>query len=645
MCGLAGFLNHNSTFGSLEAATVVRRMGDALTHRGPDDGGVWTDEAAGIALAHRRLSIVDLSPLGHQPMISSCGRYVIAFNGEIYNFRDLRIELEAAGRVFRGHSDTEVILEGAAVWGIEEMVRRLWGMFAFALWDRKKRALTLVRDRVGIKPLFWGRFGDLIVFGSEMKALLAHGGWAPELNRNAVAAYLRFAYVPAPHSIWNGVSKLEPGCMLTVTRDGRLAHSVYWDARQVAEEGLTSRNNRALSDEEAIQQLDHLLGDAVARHMVADVPLGAFLSGGFDSSVVTAVMQARSLRRIKTFSIGFHEKEYNEAAHARDVAAHLGTEHTELYVEPSHALEVVPRLADWYDEPFADSSQIPTFLVSEMTRSHVTVALSGDGGDELFAGYNRYAIARRLWRVIGGGMPRQMRRASAAGMRVLPPSAWNRLLAPLPARLQKRQIGDRLHKLANILEEGGDALYRSLVSQWHNPDAMVIGGREPLGPLNDSDLERTFPDLLDRMQYLDLVTYLPDDILTKVDRASMAVALETRVPLLDHRVVEFAWALPQRFKVRGKETKWLLRQVLYRYVPRTLMSRPKMGFGVPIDSWLRGPLRDWAEDLLDEQNLAADGVLDPAPIRKQWAEHLSGDRNWHYSLWTVLMLQAWRRRW
>ncbi len=619
-------------------------MGDALALRGPDDRGVWSDPAAGIALAHRRLSIVDLSPLGHQPMVSSCGRWVIAFNGEIYNFSELRAELEQAGRSFRGQSDTEVIVEGCALWGVAETVRRLWGMFAIALWDRKERRLHLVRDRLGIKPLYWGVFGDLVLFGSELKALAAHPGWERRIDRDALAAYLRFAYVPAPRSIWRDVFKLEPGTILTIGADGGRNTDIYWSAADVARAGIGARTDWPLSDTEATDRLEDLLGDAVNRHMVSDVPLGAFLSGGIDSSTVVALMQKHSRRPVRTFSIGFNEAGYDEAAHAAAIARHIGTDHTELYVEPAHALEIVPRLAEWYDEPFADSSQIPTFLVSEMTRAKVTVALSGDGGDELFAGYNRYRLARSLGRVLSA-LPAPLGRVAAGGLTAMPVAAWDRLFGLVPGRLRPPQPGDKVHKLAGLLTETPDTVYRRLVSQWNEPEKLAIGGTEPIGPLTDPGLRRDFPDPLDRMQLLDTLTYLPDDILTKVDRASMAVSLEARVPLLDHRVVAFAWSLPHRMKMRDGESKWLLRRVLYRHVPKSLLDRPKMGFGIPIGSWLRGPLRDWAEDLLDETAMRADGLLDPAPIRARWAEHLSGRRNWQYPLWTVLMLQAWRRRW
>lgn len=640
MCGLAGYLNRGAAEAEAAMQVRARRMADSIAHRGPDDSGCWVDPQAGIALSHRRLSIVDLSPLGHQPMVSACGRFVIAYNGEVYNFDELRCELSIP---LRGHSDTEVILEACAAWGVEATARRLIGMFAIALWDRAERTLWLVRDRLGIKPLYWGQFGGLVVFGSELKALVAQGGWTPEVDREALCAYMRFGYVPAPRSIWKGVHKLQPGHILCLRPGAEPVDTRFWAAESVAAAGLDSRGCFAMSDEEATDSLEALLKDAVKRRMVADVPLGAFLSGGIDSSTVVALMQAQSDRPIKTFAIGFHEKGYNEAQHAKAVAAHLGTEHTELYVDPAHAQEIIPRLPEWYDEPFADSSQIPTFLVSEMTRQHVTVALSGDGGDELFAGYNRYALARSIWAKLGK-MPLPVRRGAARLIKTLPPTAWDRIFGVVPPSLRPPQPGDKLHKLADILPRSDDEIYLRLVSLWNSPETVVRGGVKPQLMHLDRRVAAQFPDFLDRMQYLDLVTYLPDDILTKVDRASMAVALEARVPLIDHRVVEFAWSLPQNMKLRGNTSKWLLRQVLYRHVPPALMERPKMGFGIPLDQWLRGPLRDWAEDLLDEQALQSGGYFEAAPLRAMWTDHLSGRRNWQYPLWAALMFQSWQRK-
>lgn len=643
MCGLAGFIDRSSRAGSYDLSAAAAAMGQAVAHRGPDDVGSYVDPAAGLALAFRRLSIVDLSQAGHQPMVSADGRYVLMHNGEIYSHEDFRPQLAARGVKFRGHSDTEVVLESIAAFGLPRTLEWLIGMFAFAVWDNQERKLFLVRDRVGIKPIYWGAFDGLFVFGSELKALMAHKGWTPEINRDAVAAFLRHAYVPAPHCIFRGVQKLEPGCYLEVGQDGAPTVHRYWDARQVVTQA--TRDRLDVGDGEAIDALEALLMDAVGRRMVADVPLGAFLSGGVDSSTVVAMMQARSERPVRTFTVGFRESDLNEAEHARAVAAHLKTEHTELYVGPREIYDTVPSLPEWYDEPFADSSQIPTYLVSKMTRAHVTVALSGDGGDELFAGYNRYAFAASSWRALQH-VPQAMRAFAASALETVSPAAWAKFAGALPSGSAPTEFGDKMQKLASVLAlQDGDDIYRRLASHWVAPEKLVPGAREPKGVIWDSTLQKILPGFVERMQFFDLVTYLPDDILTKVDRASMAVALEARVPLLDHRVVEFAFRLPARFKRRNGKSKWLLRQVLYRHVPAALIERPKMGFAVPLDRWLRGPLRAWAEDLLTPARLAADDLLDPAPITALWREHLSGKRNAQHLIWNVLMLQAWRERW
>ena len=643
MCGFAGFLGVQGVLPPTDAERRVRRMADAVTPRGPDDGQTWVDADAGIALGFRRLAIRDLTPAGRQPMLSADGRYAIVFNGEVYNADDLRPELAGRGVRFRGHSDTEVILEACAAWGAPRAAEHFIGMFAIALWDREQRRLTLMRDRVGIKPLYYGRFGDVVLFGSQPRSLAKHPAWRAELDRDSLAAYLRYGYVPAPRSIFRNLRQLPPGHMVVIDHEGRVSECRYWNLQDIAAAGVA--DPLELTDTEAADRLDGLLRDAVRRRMLADVPLGAFLSGGIDSSLVVALMQAESERPVKTYSIGFHEARYNEAVHAGRVAAHLGTEHHELYVEPGHALEVIPDIPEWYDEPFADSSQIPTFLVSELTRQHVTVALSGDGGDELFAGYNRYARARELLGWVHG-LPSGLRRGLAGGLRAVPTQWYAGLGWALTAGRRGRLLGDRAGRMARLLDPATELeLYRDLVAQWPNPGALVPGSTEPVSPIWRPETHAALPDVTDRMQLVDMLTYLPDDILTKVDRASMAVSLEVRVPILDHRVVEFAWRLPQRFKVRDGETKWLLRQLLYRYVPRQLIERPKMGFGVPVDEWLRGPLRDWAEDLLSERALAEDGLLNPAPIRALWVEHLTGGVDWQYRLWVILMFQAWRRRW
>jgi asparagine synthase (glutamine-hydrolysing) len=641
MCGIAGVLASGG--GAREPLEHhATAMADSIAHRGPDDHGLWSDVDAGVALTHRRLSIVDLSPAGHQPMTSADGHLVIVFNGEIYNFQDLRSELEARGINFRGHSDTEVMLEAFAADGIAATLKRLIGMFAIAVWDRRDRTLTLMRDRLGIKPLYWARFGSVFLFGSELKALRAYPGWTPRINRGAVAAYMRHNCVPAPHSVYEGVYKLEPGCILTLPWGGDPKIEKYWNVRAVARDGLA--NPLRLSDRELTDRLEALLLDSVRRRMVADVPVGAFLSGGIDSSTVAALMKAANAGPVCTYSIGFEATGFDEAPHAAAVARHLRTQHTELTVTAKQALEFIPRIPDIYDEPFGDSSQIPTYLVSAMARQHVTVALSGDGGDELFGGYNRYQLAQRFWRKLAV-MPRPLRRAFATALRALPPDRWSSLFDCVPLGLRPAQPGDKLHKLASILAlDDLSAVYRRLVTHWE-PASIMPGVDEVKGVLWDDTIAQDFQGGFERSQVLDLVTYLPDDILTKVDRASMAVALEARVPLLDHRVVEFAWRIPRQDLIRDGVSKWPLRQVLYRHVPPELIERPKMGFNTPIGDWLRGPLRDWAEALLGEQRLKEAGLVDANVVRRYWQQHLSGRYNWQYLLWDVLMLEAWRERW
>ena len=596
----------------------------------------------GVTLLHRRLSIIDLSAAGHQPMMSADGRYVITFNGEIYNFQELRPELEARGVRFLGHSDTEVMVEAFAAYGVASTVERLVGMFTIGVWDRRERALTLVRDRLGIKPLYWAKFDKLFLFGSELKALRAHPGWSPRIDRAAVASFMRHSYVPAPHTIYQGVHKLEPGTLLTLPLNGEPRVTRYWDARAVARQGLAAPMPG--SDRELTDELELRLQDAVTCRMIADVPLGAFLSGGVDSSTVAALMRAANRGPVKTFTISSDIAGFDEAAHAAAVARHLGTDHTELTVTADQARDVIPRLPEMYDEPFADASQIPTHLVSAMTRQRVTVALSGDGGDELFAGYNRYRLTSRRWASLSL-LPRPLRNGIAGAITGMSPDRWSRLLSILPARIRPSQIGDKLHKLAAVLTlPDGIAAYRRLVTNWE-PSEVMPGSDEYKGAVWDPALPKEFPGFLDQMQLLDLITYLPDDILTKVDRASMAVGLEARVPLLDHRVVEFAWRLPHAARIRGNTGKWLLRQVLYRHVPKHLIERPKMGFDIPFGDWLRGPLRDWAETFLNERRLREAGLVDAARVRQIWQEHLDGRRNWQYLIWDVLMLETWRERW
>ncbi len=648
MCGLAGFLG--GITGADSAETFLRRMTGKIIHRGPDDGGYWSDGEQRIGLGHRRLAIVDLSSAGHQPMQSATGRYVIAFNGEIYNHLDLRADLRQCGHApaWRGHSDTETLLAGFENWGIQDTVKRCIGMFAIATWDRDTYTLTLARDRLGEKPIYYGWQGQgnasVFLFGSELKALKAHPAFKAEIDRNALCLLMRHNYIPAPYSIYQGIKKLEQGCLLSISRAHReLKVAQYWSAGETAMAGCLKPF--AGNAKQAVDELEVLLKSAVRQQMVADVPLGAFLSGGIDSSTVVALMQAQSDRPVKTFTIGFNECGYNEANHAKAVAAHLGTDHTELYVTPEQAMDVIPRLPSLYSEPFSDSSQIPTFLVSQLARQHVTVSLSGDAGDELFCGYNRYLLANRLWKKLSL-LPNSSRRLASSGLTTISPSRWNALLGSvqgfLPVSLRQANLGDKLHKAAKVLASSSlEELYLGLVSHWDDPASLVIGAHEPLTVLTGNGPKLTGLDEIQRMMALDTLTYLPDDILVKVDRAAMGVSLESRVPFLDHRVVEFAWRLPQSMKLRDGVGKWALRQVLYRHVPRELIERPKMGFGVPIDSWLRGPLREWAEGLLNEARLRREGYFNPAPIRQKWAEHLSGQRNWQYHLWNVLMFQAW----
>lgn len=641
MCGLAGFIDLNAACSAEGLAAMGRAMADAIRHRGPDDDGVWVDPDAGVVLAHRRLSIVDLSQEGHQPMSSATGRFRVVFNGEIYNYGEIRQELDRSGLSpgWRGHSDTEVLLAACEAWGFDEAIRRCNGMFAIALWDGHARELVLARDRMGEKPLYYGwRRGDFL-FGSELKALEACPGFEPTVDTSAVSAYLRFGYVPAPLSIYADIYKLEPGEIIRFNpsrrRDGvRKQH--YWRVPFPAPRSMDVRS--------AVDQLHDILKRAVRSRMHADVPLGAFLSGGIDSSTVAALMQDAGAGRVRTYSIGFEDEQYNEAKHAAAIAKVLGTQHEELYVTAQDALDVVPHLPSLYDEPFADSSQIPTHLLCRLTRQHVTVALSGDGGDELFGGYVRYMEARRL-QGLYNTVPRPARRLMAAGLSGFAGPLWDRACALGPRELRVALSSDRLGKLAGIVElRGYREMYDRMMSHWHDP--KLPGPTLPgwPTPLDDSALASLIDEPVSWSMYLDSIMYLPDDILVKVDRASMAVSLETRVPFLDHRVVEFAAQLPRSLKIRRRQGKWILRQVLYRYVDRKLLERPKQGFAIPVASWLRGPLRGWAEDLLSRAALSESGLLDPVPIRKAWEAHLTGRENHHYRLWIILMLQSWLRR-
>jgi asparagine synthase (glutamine-hydrolysing) len=646
MCGFAGFLGLGE-LPSISAPDILGRMGSSIAHRGPNDEGIWTDLDSGIGLVHRRLSIVDLSPAGHQPMVSGSRRYIIAFNGEIYNHQDLRTKLVKVGNdtaavsTWRGHSDTETLLAGFDAWGIEHTLQQCVGMFAFAVWDRQLRVLLLARDRMGEKPLFYGVQNGVLLFGSELKALKVHPAFAGEIDRTAIALQMRHNYVPAPYSIYQGIRKLPAGTLLRLQYGMALGEPVpYWSLSNAFASGRS--NPFTGSDTDAVNTLEELLLESVALQMQADVPLGAFLSGGVDSSTIVALMQVQSTRPVKTFTIGFDEVGYNEADHAKSVAKHLGTDHRELYVTPRDALEVIPRLSSLYDEPFSDSSQIPTFLVSQITSQHVTVSLSGDGGDELFGGYSRYKRAADIRSKIGC-LPNFVRARLSRIIRSISVDSWNQMAIPfLPMMpLHTRNIGGKAHKLAELFTLDDPDFYLQFLSHWPTSSNLVLEGDGTPDYSNFGGLASGAISYVEMMMLIDTLNYLPDDILQKVDRAAMAVGLETRMPLLDHRIVEFAWRLPLHMKVRNGQGKWVLRQVLDKYVPRKLMERPKMGFGVPIEKWLRGPLRDWAESLLDESRLRREGFLNPGPIRQKWAEHLSGQRNWQYHLWDVLMFQAW----
>jgi asparagine synthase (glutamine-hydrolysing) len=635
MCGISG-LWHFAGSAEADLAAQSRAMTDAIAYRGPDGDGHWTDPAVGIALGHRRLAIIDLTPTGLQPMTSADGRIVITYNGELYNRAEMAAELD---RPWRGTSDTEVLLEAIATFGIDGALARTNGLFAFAAFDRASRTLHLARDRLGIKPLYWTRQNGTFAFASELKALRAAGGLAFAIDPGALASYLRYACVPAPATIFRDVAKLAPGHRVEARADGVTVQR-YWDVAEVARRGQQAPDLRP--EQDIVDELHDLLADAVKRQMVSDVPLGAFLSGGIDSSTVVALMQRAASRPVKTFSIGFREQAFNEAANAKAVAHHLGTDHTELVLSAADAQAIIPQLPAIYDEPFADSSQLPTFLVSRLARGQVTVALSGDGGDEVFGGYVRYQGIARL---AGAArrLPAPLRRVAARAIELVSADAWDTLARSLPHRFKPSHAGDKIRKGAALLGDDDPLeMYRRVVSYTPEPARFLPGVTEPADVIERLGTETRGLDTVAKLRLLDTMTYLPDDILTKVDRASMAVGLEARVPLLDHRVVEFAWRLPSDRLIANGEGKRPLRAVLARYVPKALVDRPKTGFGIPVGEWLKGPLRPWAEDLLSPAALA-DGLFDQAAVRRWFDEFLSGRRNSQHGLWAILQFQAWRR--
>ena len=635
MCGFAGFFGGFHKYFIKDADHLLNKMGDTILHRGPDDTGNWYDDKIEIAMTHRRLAIQDLSNLGHQPMISSSGRYVLVYNGEIYNHLELREQLnEKYSKVkanvnWLGHSDTETLLHGIETWGLENTLIRSIGMFSLALWDKKEYKLSLARDRIGEKPLYYGWQNGVFLFGSELKSFKVHPAFKGDINRDSIALQLRHNYIPAPYSIYKDIKKLNPGSIYCITKSDvdKIQSGLikqYWIFKNAANRSQIDLFNGSHSD--AINILEILIKDSVNRQMLADVPLGAFLSGGIDSSIIVSIMQSLSARKVKTFTIGFNDNDHNEAIYARDVAKHIGTEHTELYINSNQALSIIPELHSIYDEPFSDSSQIPTYLVSKLTKQYVTVSLSGDGGDELFGGYRRYLKVSK-WRNRVPNNLNMMRKIAS-----YVPSLLGKII------LSKADLFNHLEDL--LISSNNAEFYLPRVSHWKRPNDLVIGSRK-VPTIFIDEYTKYNNDFIHDLMGIDTLSYLPDDILVKVDRAAMAVSLETRVPLLDHKIIEFAWRLPLKYKIYNGEAKWPLKKILHKYVPKTMVDRPKKGFGVPLDKWLRGPLREWAEELLDESRIQQGGYLTPKPIRRKWKEHLSGNKNWQYHLWDVLMFQSW----
>lgn len=646
MCGLVGFFEPNNR----DYDKTIRSMAKAISHRGPDADAYWIEQDKGLVFGHRRLSIIDLSECGIQPMHSSSGRYTIIYNGEVYNYKPIKDELEQLGAKFRGHSDTEVMLESFEQWGVTKSLSKFNGMFAFALWDSKEEILHLSRDRLGIKPMYYGWQKKAFLFGSELKAFRKHPEFQGEIDTSSLALFFRHNYIPAPYSIYNGIYKLPAGTLLSIPykslhyRDtDQHQPKAFWSLKSTFMDAQPLK----LTNEQLLVELKSLLSDSVRLRMIADVPVGAFLSGGIDSSTVVALMQEHT-SRAKTFSIGFLEEGFNEANYAKQVASILGTDHTELYVTPEEAQSVIPRLPEVYDEPFSDSSQIPTYLVSELTRKHVTVSLSGDGGDELFAGYSRYYAAEKIWNSVKF-LPSPIRKIVGTLITTLPPSAWDRVFnvgkSFTPSFLSFHYPGEKTHRMAQLIQQTNfPEFYRKLISHWEPESILTKKISEPKTVYN-SNLELLSSLSHQKlMSYTDAAQYLPDDLLTKVDRASMAHSLEARVPLLDHRVVEFSATVSQSFKYRENKSKWPLRKILYEYLPRELVDRPKMGFSVPVDQWLRGPLKEWASDLLSENEIKKHNLINFDLVDRKWQEHLSAKRNWMYYLWDVLMFQAWLKK-
>ena len=636
MCGISGIFSLSKK--NPEVIKLVQSMNNSLKHRGPDDSGVWNENDFSCILAHRRLSIVDLSVTGKQPMISQSTRFIISYNGEVYNIQELKKILTENNVTLRGHSDTELILELCEILGIENVLKKLIGMFGFALYDRKEKKIYLCRDRLGIKPIYWTLIkNNEFVFSSELKPLILHPLVSKKINRNTISNFLRHGYIPAPFSIYDNVFKLEPGKILEISKkDFNPKIQSFWNLQDIIKE---RKFDKKRNEQSYVTELDDLLNDSVSKRMIADVPVGSFLSGGIDSTTISAIMQKNSLNKIKTFSIGFKESDYNEAVYAKEIAHYLGTDHNELYLTAHEAQEFIPLIPRYFDEPFADSSQIPTYLVSKMAVQKVKVALSGDGGDETFMGYNRYMIAENMDWIFR--LPNFFKRIIIGIITLGSSNHWNMLSRIFPKKMIPPQLGDKLYKLVKILKDEEPDFYRVLVSSFDYPDSYLISGTEEKGMIWENNFESYITEYVERLKLLDTLTYLPDDILTKVDRSSMAVSLEVRVPILDHRIVEFSWTLPKKIQIKKNQSKWILRQVLKKYIPEKFFERPKMGFGVPIDSWLRNDLKNWGSHLLSDEVFKKHKLLKKNDIQLMWRQHQSNEKNWQYPIWNVLMLHSW----